>query len=162
MKLIFLFMLMICTCISGCAKDSGVMLAKDSKSIFEDANCPFSTEKLVEDTSGSELYRIYEQGATGFVPPSALIGDMEQQALNYCLNMGKSLKVLKVSRTPSISFPGCFPRGEIEFICIPTNNTPSFEDQLYIKLSNLKKLLDDGTITKDEFEIEKAKILNPK
>ena len=31
--------------------------------------------------------------------------------------------------------------------------TSSFEDQTYIKLSNLKKLLDNGTITQDEFEL---------
>jgi hypothetical protein len=31
----------------------------------------------------------------------------------------------------------------------------------YIKLSNQKKLLDNGAITKDEFEQQKTKILNP-
>jgi hypothetical protein len=43
----------------------------------------------------------------------------------------------------------------------PNVTTPStFEDVLYIKLNDLKKLLDNGVITKEEFEKEKAKILN--
>ncbi|MGA9108862.1 MAG: SHOCT domain-containing protein [Smithella sp.] len=43
----------------------------------------------------------------------------------------------------------------------PNVTTPStFDDVLYIKLNNLKKLLDNGVITKEEFEKEKAKILN--
>jgi hypothetical protein len=43
----------------------------------------------------------------------------------------------------------------------PNVTTPStFDDVLYIKLTNLKKLLDNGVITKEEFEKEKAKILN--
>jgi hypothetical protein len=35
----------------------------------------------------------------------------------------------------------------------------SFQDETFIKLSNLKKLLDQGVITKEEFEAQKAKIL---
>ncbi|NTV49025.1 MAG: SHOCT domain-containing protein [Geobacteraceae bacterium] len=162
MKTKIALMIITSFCLYGCAKDSGVLVAKDSASIFEDANCPFFVEKKVEDSSGSKSYRIYEQGATGFVAPSALIGDMEQQSLTYCSNLGKSLKVLKVTRTPVISYPGCFPRAELEFICISNPNTQSFEDQIFIKLTNLKKLLDNGTITKDEFEQQKAKILNQK
>jgi hypothetical protein len=43
----------------------------------------------------------------------------------------------------------------------PNVTTPSaFDDVLYIKLNNLKKLLDNGVITKEEFEKEKTKILN--
>jgi hypothetical protein len=43
----------------------------------------------------------------------------------------------------------------------PNVTTPStFDDVLYTRLNNLKKLLDNGVITKEEFEKEKAKILN--
>ena len=43
----------------------------------------------------------------------------------------------------------------------PNVTTPStFDDVLYIRLNDLKKLLDNGVITKEEFEKEKAKILN--
>jgi hypothetical protein len=43
---------------------------------------------------------------------------------------------------------------------VPPNSSPSgFQDETFIRLSNLKKLLDDRVITQEEFEREKAKIL---
>ena len=74
MKTKIALMIITSFCLYGCAKDSGVLVAKDNASIFEDANCPFFVDKKVEDSTGSEHYRIYEQGATGFVATSALIG----------------------------------------------------------------------------------------
>ena len=144
--------------IGGCARDSGVMLAKDSQSLFDDAVCPFETKIYAEDTTGSEQYRIYQQGATGFVPPSALREEIERQASIYCDNLGKSSKVLKETNPPFRM--GCYPKAELIFVCLPKVNALTFEDQNYIKLTNLKKLLDNGTITKEEFDQEKAKILN--
>jgi membrane protease subunit (stomatin/prohibitin family) len=42
----------------------------------------------------------------------------------------------------------------------PAAQPASYEDQTYIRLSNLKKLLDGGVISQEEFDKEKAKILN--
>ena len=58
---------------------------------------------------------------------------------------------------------GNFPRVEIIFECtaIPVKaSTVAGDDPKYTKLVNLKKLLDAGVITKDEFDREKAKILS--
>ena len=58
--------------------------------------------------------------------------------------------------------PGNFPRAELVFICLEKKEDIfpiSFEDKTYIRLSNLKILLDNGTITREEFEQEKTKIL---
>ncbi len=58
---------------------------------------------------------------------------------------------------------GNFPRVEIVFDCIdrPMAVGPATgDDPKYTKLVNLKKLLDAGVITQDEFDREKAKILN--
>ncbi len=57
---------------------------------------------------------------------------------------------------------GNFPRIEIVFACVdkPKTESPTFEDIQYEKLTDLKKLLDNGTITKEEFDKEKSKILN--
>ena len=143
----------------GCAKDSGILIAKDSESIFKDTNCPFTVEKSIEDTSNSEHYRYYQQGATGFVPSRALVGEIEQQSFNYCSNLGKKLKVLKITTTSAMSLPGCFPRAELEFICADNKDVANYEDKLFIRLTNLKKLLDNGTITKDEFDKQKADLL---
>jgi hypothetical protein len=65
-----------------------------------------------------------------------------------------------VSNPPYIL--GNFPRIEIVFACVdkPKTEQPVFQDIQYERLINLKKLLDAGVITKDEFEKEKNKILD--
>jgi hypothetical protein len=160
MRTLIVLVILVSLCLGGCAKDSGVILAKDSKSLFDDTICPHETSKLAEDTTGSEQYRIYQQAATGFVPLSAIRDDIERQATVYCDNGAKKLKMLKIINSPMSL--GCPAKAELIFTCLPKPNAESFEDQLYIKLSNLKKLLNDGVITKDEFEQQKARILNPK
>lgn len=65
------------------------------------------------------------------------------------------------SRPPHIL--GNFPRAELVFECAakaaPTG-TPQAEDVRFTKLSNLKKLLDSGTLTQAEFEQEKKRVLS--
>ena len=75
----------------------------------------------------------------------------------------QAMKKLKVQTSKPPHVLGNFPRAEITFVCIDKPNVaapPTFDDILYIRLNNLKKLLDSGAITKEEFEKEKAKILN--
>jgi hypothetical protein len=56
---------------------------------------------------------------------------------------------------------GNFPRVELVFECVdkPQTGAPSIEMSKYEKLAQLKKLLDNGTLTQQEFEREKAKVL---
>ncbi|WP_162573595.1 SHOCT domain-containing protein [Variovorax sp. PBL-H6] len=58
---------------------------------------------------------------------------------------------------------GNFPRAELVFECVakaaPLLN-PQSEDVRFTKLSNLKKLLDSGTLTQAEFGQEKIKVLS--
>ncbi|MDP1928065.1 MAG: SHOCT domain-containing protein [Thiobacillus sp.] len=159
MKLIFVSLLFASILTGGCAKDSGVFLAQESRSLFADTVCHFETSKLGEDITNSERYRIYQQGATGFVPLSGIRDDIEQQATHYCNNNGKKIKMLQIINSPTSL--GCPPKAELIFTCIQKESTEFFEDKTYIKLSNLKKLLESGTITKEEFEQQKTKILNP-
>jgi len=158
-KLVFVSLLFASVLIGGCAKDSGVLIAKDSRSLFDDTSCHFETSKLGEDITNGEHYRIYQQGATGFVPLSGIRDDIERQAITYCNNNGRKIKMLKIINSPTSL--GCPPKAELIFTCIQKESTETFEDKLYIKLSNLKKLLENGTITKEEFEQQKTKILNP-
>lgn len=66
-----------------------------------------------------------------------------------------------VSKPPHII--GNFPRAELIFECI-NHSTPAqggaVSEGRFARLTKLKKLLDDDTLTKDEFEKEKKKILN--
>lgn len=145
---------------TGCAQDTGVMLAKDTKSNFDEAFYEGEIKVFDEDTTNNEQYRVFQQGATGFIPVSIVSREVEEQAFKYCENKGKSLKKLKEVKSIPPHILGNYPRAELLFVCIPK---PSLlEDQLYMRLTNLKKLLADGVITQDEFEQQKAKILNQK
>jgi hypothetical protein len=58
---------------------------------------------------------------------------------------------------------GNFPRVEIVFDCVEKPGSTAAtagDDVKYTKLTILKKLLDSGVITQEEFDREKAKILN--
>ena len=148
-------------CLNGCAENSAILRANDSKSFFVDAVFKGESTVLDKDTSSSEQFRVYQQAATGFISVETCREEVEQKALKHCENMGKSLKKLQERTSVPPHILGNFPRAELLFTCLAKATTSSFEDQTYIKLSNLKKLLDNGTITQDEFEQQKTKILNP-
>jgi hypothetical protein len=145
--------------VNGCAENSAVLRAKDNKSFFDDAVFKGESTVLGEDTTGSEQYRVFQQAATGFISVETCREEVELKAFRHCENMGKSLKKLQERMSVPPHILGNFPRAELLFVCLPKPNSASFEDQIFIKLTNLKKLLDNGTISKDEFEQEKAKIL---
>lgn len=145
--------------INGCAENSGIIRAKGSKSFFEDAVFKGKTVILDEDNTGNEQYRVYQQAATGFVSVESCREDIELKASKYCENLGKSLKKLEERTSVPPHILGNFPRAELLFVCITKPSSTDFEDQTYIKLTNLKKLLDNGTITQKEFEQQKGKIL---
>jgi len=87
---------------------------------------------------------------------------VEQPAEGFASRQGKAFVVLgeQISQPPSIM--GNFPRIEIIFALIekPTDTGSAPGRDKYDELERLKKLLDDGALTQDEFEREKAKILN--
>jgi hypothetical protein len=159
-KLVFLTVAIF---LGGCAVPTTIQLAKESKSGFEGAVYEGESQVVGKNLSNSEEYRIFSQGASGFVPLEAIQSDAEQKAKDFCTEKNKRMKAIKVQTSVPPHIIGNFPRIEITFVCVdnPNASTPSiFQDVLYIRLINLKKLLDDGVITKEEFEKEKAKILN--
>ena len=59
---------------------------------------------------------------------------------------------------------GNFPRIEIIFACVERDSleedASTMERSKYDQLEQLKALYDDGALTKEEFEIEKQKVLS--
>jgi hypothetical protein len=146
----------------ACATSSTIQPADRSKSGFEGAVYPGELHVVAEDKTGAQRYRVFEQGATGFVSVQSVRDDVEQRASSFCEKDGAVAKTLteQTSKPPHIL--GNFPRVEVVFVCVPKPNLAapsSFQDETYIKLSNLKKLLDQSVITKEEFEAQKARIL---
>lgn len=148
--------------LAGCSMTPSIQKAADSKSEFEDAVYKGETVDIGQDNSGAERYRVFAQGATGFVPQSATRSNAEERANKFCEQKDKKAKILQERKSSGAHVLGNFPRSELIFVCVNTPAEGSVGDVRYNKLSNLKKLLDDGVLTKSEFESEKAKILGEK
>jgi hypothetical protein len=145
--------------LSACATSSPIQSYKGSESAF-------SEEPILikHDMPDDQLYRIYHRASTGFTPIQPLREAAERRAIQFCQGRGKSMLTLgeRISEPPYIL--GNWPRIEIVFACteksVPIQGKSNdFRDEKYLRLLNLKKLLDDGVITQDEFQREKQKIL---
>lgn len=147
----------------GCGSSSTIQPVNRSESGFEGAAFPGELHVIAEDNSGNERYRVFEKGATGFVSLEAVREGAEQRADAFCERQGLATKILTEHTSKPPHILGNFPRVELVFTCVAKPNLPAspstFQDETFIRLSNLKKLLDDRVITQEEFEREKAKIL---
>lgn len=154
-----IFILLGSILLGGCSTTSPIQKANESKSAFFFGKPNIVSRNIPEE----EQYRIYHRAATGFVSIQWLRSDVEQRATDFCERKGKAMEVVSEQQSHQPYILGNFPRIEIIFGCVDKPNVkapPTFEDTKYIKLSNLKKLLDSGVITKEEYEKEKSKILN--
>ena len=152
-----ILVLLVALLLSGCATSSPIRRASESQSAF---GTP--PELIKHSYPSSDIYRIYHRAATGFVSVQSIRQAAEQRAEEFAKRQGKSFVVLgeRISQPPYIL--GNFPRIEIVFALIDkgeTPKTPAPSDR-YSELERLKRLLDSGALTEDEFQREKAKILN--
>jgi hypothetical protein len=147
----------------GCAVTAPIQPANSSKSAFQGAVYKGVTVNVSAGTPGNEAYRVFNQGATGFVPIQSVRDDAEQRAKDFCERKGKAFESLAETTAVPPYILGNYPRVEIVFDCVGKAASPSpstANDPKYTKLVNLKKLLDGGVITREEFDREKAKILS--
>jgi hypothetical protein len=147
---------------AGCATTGAIQPVSKSKSGFDGAVYSGETTLINAPTPNTEAYRVFNQGATGFVSLEANREDAEARATKFCEQRHQVIRSLQetVSKPPHIL--GNFPRVELVFECASKEavaQQPTTEDK-YAKLAALKKLLDDGTLTKAEFESEKSKLLS--
>jgi hypothetical protein len=118
---------------------------------------------LSQNSTGSEEFRVFHQGASGFVPLTAVRSSAEQRAIDFCGQRGQEIKLLRETHSKPPHILGNFPRVELVFICadkLSLAARPAADDPKYTKLVNLKKLLDSGVLSQEEFEREKTKILS--
>jgi putative oligomerization/nucleic acid binding protein len=147
----------------SCAVTSPIQPASASQSAF--AGAVYKGETVTTGTAapGNEAYRVFIQGATGFVGIQSVRDDAEQRAKEFCGRKDKVMESLSETTAKPPYILGNFPRVEIVFDCIAVAaaaTTVTGDDPKYTKLMNLKKLLDGGAITQDEFDREKSKVLN--
>lgn len=147
----------------GCGQTSAIQATHSSKSHFADAAFKGQSVVLSEATKGSEQFRLFQQGATGYVSLQSVRDDVELRAVQFCDRKGQSMNALRETTSTPPHILGNFPRSELVFECsvkAASLGTAQAEDGKFLKLSNLKKLLDTGALTQAEFEREKQKVLN--
>lgn len=148
--------------LAACAV-SPVVVPASTKSGFEDAAFKGEVIDVSVPTPGMEQFRIFEQGATGFVPLSGVMEDVEFHASKHCDQRNSTMRAIKWHRSVPPHILGNWPRAELVFECHPKKSTRQEDtvpqlDRLS-QLEKLKKLLDSGALTQQEFDNEKARIL---
>lgn len=158
-NLIIIFSVIVLT---ACSTSSTIKKASESKSSFDDA--VYEGEEYLVNSSipDEDVYRIFHQAATGFVSIQSIRGSAEKRASDFCKRQGKEMLALRERTSSPPHILGNFPRIEIVFAC--TGNKDSIEvvnnNDKYAQIEKLKKLLDNGALTKEEYQVEKKKVLS--
>lgn len=146
----------------GCASNPPVQPAASSKSQFDGAVYGGDTAQLEKPTPGAEVYRAFYQGGSGFVSVSSVREAVEEMASKHCARKRKAARPLEETTSKPPHVLGNFPRVEWLFECadsLPSNASGSLVVDKLGQMERLKKLLDSGALTQQEYEKEKAKIL---
>ena len=148
--------------LASCASTTPIQPSSASKSKFEGA--VFAGEAVILDkpTPGGESYRVFQQAATGFVSLQSVRSGVEELATAHCDRKGKAMHGLAETAAKPPYILGNFPRVELVFECLAklAGPSPTVATGKYERLATLKKLLDGGALTQQEFEREKAKVLS--
>jgi Short C-terminal domain len=148
--------------LTACSTSSTIKKASESKSAFDDA--AYEGEEFVVNNaiSDEDAYRIFHQASTGFTSIQSIRNSAEKRASDFCKKQGKEMQTLRERTSSPPHILGNFPRIEIVFSCL--KNKEGVEainnNDKYKKIESLKRLLDDGALTNEEYQVEKTKILS--
>lgn len=162
MRTIFPITLSAAAVLMACGSNPPVQPAATSKSQFDGAVYSGETAVIDKPTPGAEVFRASYQGGSGFVSVSSVRETVENMATKHCARSGKVPHPLQETTSKPPHILGNFPRVELLFECSAPAATHSIGSPGVDKLGQiekLKKLLDSGALTQQEFEREKAKIL---
>ena len=98
---------------SGCAYETAVQRYSESSSRFR--NPP---QLISHNYPEKDVYRIFQQGATGFVPIASIREDLEMQAERFAARQGKGIVVLGYNASKPPYILGNFPRMELVFALV--------------------------------------------
>ena len=146
----------------GCASTPPVQLAANGKSPFDSAVFSGEAAELAKTSPGSEAFRAFYQGGSGFVSVASVRETVEDMATKHCARQEKNVRLLQERTSTPPHILGNFPRVEWLFECaarLTTGASASSPTDKLSQLERLKKLLDGGALTQQEFEREKAKVL---
>ena len=159
----YLWLLLMIIALTGCSTKSAILKESDSQEHFDKAFYKGQKTYVAEDIESIEgdRYRIFHQGASGFVPMGAVRNSAIKRAEEFCERKGGKMRILSQHEAKPPYILGNFPRIEIIFTCEESSANESTSDgkDKYDTISKLKNLLDDGALSKEEYEVEKAKVL---
>jgi hypothetical protein len=114
---------------------------------------------------GPDSYLIMQTGKTAFVSSGTLQKEAYEEASSFCTEKSQVMETVSMDAKAARPFGG-FPEATLRFRCVSKGSSSqrgknpdiTAEDKL-AQLERLKRLLDSGALTQDEFDREKAKIL---
>jgi len=149
--------------LAGCAGNPPVQPAANNKSQFEGSIFPGEVNELANATPGSEVFRAFHQGGSGFVSLGTVRRGVEKMADKHCARLGKVPRPIQETTSKPPHILGNFPRVELLFECTdppsPNSARATGVDKVE-RLERLKKLLDNGALTQQEYDLEKAELLS--
>jgi len=101
----------------GCAYESPIERYSESRSYFRKP-----TPLMSHNVPDKDIYRVFVQGATGYVPVSSCRSYAEERAEQFCSRLGKGMMVLGQQQSNPIPYPFNFPKVEIVFAAIDKSN----------------------------------------
>ena len=148
--------------LTACSTSSSIRNAAKSKSSFDDAAFKGEETIINSNVPDENAYRIFHQAATGFVSLQSIRNSAELRANDFCKKKSKEIKVLRERTSTPPHILGNFPRIEIVFTCVDNNNKKILQStgSKYKQIEQLKRLLDDGALTNEEFQREKSELLS--
>ena len=152
----------IVTFLAGCSATSKIEKANESESHFKGAVYEGRDfYKIDEDVKG-ERYRIFHQASTGFTGTAGIRSSAEKRADAFCDKENKKMLTISEHTAKPPYIFGNFPRIEIIFVCINKKHSKNLNNNnsKYDELKKIKNLLNEGVLTKEEYIIEKKKILS--
>ena len=161
--------------LGGCSSVPSTESGRPDESGFIDGKYEQTDFFTANDKIKGERHKVVKQALTGYGDLSELRQYATRKAENICYKSGRDKRMLAVYERTSVPpyIWENFPRIELTFVCvdddraqpsvspIPDKKASSFDDK-YNRLLKIKRLLDDGVLTQEEFESEKKKILSEK
>lgn len=142
---------------------TSVQKASESRSKFDGAIYKGESVSIDEPLPGLDTYRVFEKAATGFSSVQGVREEVQDIADKFCKRKNAAARSVSERHSTPPHVLGNFPRVELLFQCVPATTpsaTPAQQPpDKYERIAALKKLLDSGALTQEEFETEKAKIL---
>lgn len=145
---------------TGCGSVPPIQPAATSKSAFDSAVYKGEVTQLADASPSAKAFRAFYQGGSGFVSLASVRTTVEDMATKHCARESRNVRLLqeRVSTPPHVL--GNFPRIEWVFECaLPGGAISSATSSKLEQLERLKRLLDTGALTQQEFDREKAQVL---